>query len=230
MRLLPQDVAVAAAAEFQQGVRRVVLPYFGGAELKVHRVLQRQLDAVSHAVLESSLAAVPEEASGLFERTKFNIDFRVAAAVRLVSDASMRGPRDFLFEGDFRQLGELRFLEGLFGGGLMLVGFHVGRHLDPGDLALDDLGGLALLALGGPQLQALRLAGVGPAGAQQILLGLGEAHPLVGRGVTLAAVPDRHADSLPPGCGGVTVDGLDAQLLLLRALRGRQALLILELV
>lgn len=230
MRLLAEDVTIAAAAQFQQGVGGIVLPYFGGAELQVDCVPQGQINAVSHAVLEPALAAVSQEAGGPFERTKFNIDFSVAAVLGILSDASVRGPRDFLFEGQLGKLGELRFLQGLLCGDLALVGLHVGRHLDPGDLALDDLRGLALLALRGPQLEALGLAGVGAAGPQQVLLGLGDEHPLGRRGVALAALPDRNADSLPPGRDGVALNGLDAHLLFLRALGGRQALLILELM
>lgn len=228
MRLLPEDVTVAAAAQLQKRVRGIVFPYFGGAELQVDRIPQGEIYAVSHALLKAPLAAVSEETSGSFERTKFNINFSVTAVLGVLSDASVRGPRDFFFEGKLRKLGELGFLQGLLGGYLTLVGLHVGRHLDPRDLALDYLRGLALLALRGPQLQALSLAGVRAAGPRQVILGLGDAHPLSRRGVTLPTFPDRNADSLPPGRDGVTLNGLNAHLLFLRALGGRQALLILE--
>jgi hypothetical protein len=220
-------LAITAAAQSQQGLRGIFLPQSGARQLDIQGVSETVLKAVSHTLVHLAPSATPQETRPL-EWTEFGLYFRVAPAVRLHRQTSMRCSRCFLFQGEETQKGELFLTVQLFSLNGGLVGSRAGRHLCPGNFTLDDPRRIAVISATVPELETIGIAGIGPAIAQEILLGLGEGHALVGRGVVLGALPDRDADAGASGGSGAAIEGLQSGIFLVVSLGGRKCLLILE--
>ena len=67
IRRLPENLAIAAAAESQEGVRCVFSPQLVVAELEVNAVAEAVFNTVLEAFADAALAATSEESRRLLE-------------------------------------------------------------------------------------------------------------------------------------------------------------------